>query len=227
VVNDKHCMLFPPFFIRILKLHPHFYPTCSPCLQSFSALRPSSAGLFLGIVSEVLPVLTTTMKLRHIFSNQSEQQTPHRERKYLSLIESPLEVEEKNPRTHAGERHQLNVQQSSKAENAPDTGTPLEYSDTINGNGSAKLDNQVAPLPPTSSQPNNPLQWSNNIDGGDGSTQQDEKPHESRREQRREQQPHFRAHHEASSIELFYDLFFVANLATFTTNYPIDGKACK
>lgn len=181
----------------------------------------------MGIVSEVLPVLTTTMKLRHIFSNQSEQQTPHRELKYLSLIESPLEVEEKKHRTHTGERHQLNVQQSSEAENAPDTGTPLEYPDTINGNGSAKLDNQVAPLLPTSSQPNNPLQWSNYLDGGDGSTQQDEKLHESRREQRREQQPHFRAHHEASSIELFYDLFFVANLATFTTNHPIDNKACK
>ncbi|KAL9616486.1 MAG: hypothetical protein Q9160_008654 [Pyrenula sp. 1 TL-2023] len=36
--------------------------------------------------------------------------------------------------------------------------------------------------------------------------------------------PHFKKHHEASSIELFYDLFFVANLATFTANAEIsDG----
>lgn len=35
-------------------------------------------------------------------------------------------------------------------------------------------------------------------------------------------EPKFRVHHEASSIELFYDLFFVANLATFTSNHPID-----
>lgn len=38
--------------------------------------------------------------------------------------------------------------------------------------------------------------------------------------------PHFKKHHEASSIELFYDLFFVANLATFTSNADIeDAKA--
>jgi low temperature requirement protein LtrA len=37
-------------------------------------------------------------------------------------------------------------------------------------------------------------------------------------------EPHFKVHHEASSIELFYDLFFVANLATFTANHPIDDK---
>ncbi|KAL9111309.1 MAG: hypothetical protein Q9227_004186 [Pyrenula ochraceoflavens] len=36
--------------------------------------------------------------------------------------------------------------------------------------------------------------------------------------------PKFKRHHEASSIELFYDLFFVANLATFTSNSEIaDG----
>ena len=33
--------------------------------------------------------------------------------------------------------------------------------------------------------------------------------------------PKFKKHHEASSIELFYDLFFVANLATFTANAEI------
>lgn len=32
----------------------------------------------------------------------------------------------------------------------------------------------------------------------------------------------FKHHHEATSIELFYDLFFVANLATFTANHEID-----
>jgi len=34
--------------------------------------------------------------------------------------------------------------------------------------------------------------------------------------------PMFKHHHEATSIELFYDLFFVANLATFTANHEID-----
>ena len=33
--------------------------------------------------------------------------------------------------------------------------------------------------------------------------------------------PHFRHRHESSTIELFYDLFFVANLATFTANHEI------
>jgi hypothetical protein len=33
--------------------------------------------------------------------------------------------------------------------------------------------------------------------------------------------PHFKHHHESSTVELFYDLFFVANLATFTVNHEI------
>ena len=33
--------------------------------------------------------------------------------------------------------------------------------------------------------------------------------------------PVFNEHHESSTIELFYDLFFVANLTTFTTNHEI------
>jgi hypothetical protein len=33
--------------------------------------------------------------------------------------------------------------------------------------------------------------------------------------------PHFKHHRESSTIELFYDLFFVANLATFTANHEI------
>jgi hypothetical protein len=36
--------------------------------------------------------------------------------------------------------------------------------------------------------------------------------------------PMFKHHHEATSIELFYDLFFVANLATFTANHEIDTR---
>jgi low temperature requirement protein LtrA len=40
--------------------------------------------------------------------------------------------------------------------------------------------------------------------------------------------PHWRHHHESSMIELFYDLFFVANLATFTANHEIvDSKSLK
>lgn len=34
-------------------------------------------------------------------------------------------------------------------------------------------------------------------------------------------QPIFKKHHESSTIELFYDLFFVANLTTFTANHEI------
>jgi hypothetical protein len=37
--------------------------------------------------------------------------------------------------------------------------------------------------------------------------------------------PMFKHHHEATSIELFYDLFFVANLATFTANHETDTRA--
>jgi hypothetical protein len=37
----------------------------------------------------------------------------------------------------------------------------------------------------------------------------------------------FEERHESSTVELFYDLFFVANLATYTANHEIvDGK-CK
>lgn len=35
--------------------------------------------------------------------------------------------------------------------------------------------------------------------------------------------PLFREHHEADSIELFSDLFFVANLATFTAHHAIEN----
>lgn len=36
--------------------------------------------------------------------------------------------------------------------------------------------------------------------------------------------PAFREREEASSIKLFYDLFFVANLTSFTTVHAIDDK---
>lgn len=38
--------------------------------------------------------------------------------------------------------------------------------------------------------------------------------------------PAFREREEASSIELFYDLFFVANLSSFTSAHPIDTSDC-
>lgn len=38
------------------------------------------------------------------------------------------------------------------------------------------------------------------------------------------EQPRFKVHHESSHIELFYDLFFVANLATFTANHPVNDR---
>jgi hypothetical protein len=34
--------------------------------------------------------------------------------------------------------------------------------------------------------------------------------------------PKFEHHHEAQPVELFYDLFFVANLTTFTANHNIN-----
>lgn len=39
--------------------------------------------------------------------------------------------------------------------------------------------------------------------------------------------PAFRGKEEASTIELFYDLFFVANLTSFTTVHAIDSKTSK
>jgi hypothetical protein len=39
--------------------------------------------------------------------------------------------------------------------------------------------------------------------------------------------PIFKEHHESSVVELFYDLFFVANLATFTANHEIVDNKCK
>jgi len=38
--------------------------------------------------------------------------------------------------------------------------------------------------------------------------------------------PSFKHHHESSTVELFYDLFFVANLATFTSNHEIVDAKC-
>lgn len=35
--------------------------------------------------------------------------------------------------------------------------------------------------------------------------------------------PIFRKHHESSTLELFYDLFIVANLTTFTANHKIEN----
>lgn len=37
----------------------------------------------------------------------------------------------------------------------------------------------------------------------------------------------YKQHHEASTIELFYDLFFVANLAYFTAMYQHTDAECK
>jgi hypothetical protein len=39
--------------------------------------------------------------------------------------------------------------------------------------------------------------------------------------------PMFKHHHEAQVIELFYDLFLVANLATFTANQEVDTRGSK
>ena len=39
--------------------------------------------------------------------------------------------------------------------------------------------------------------------------------------------PTFREREEATTIELFYDLFFVANLSSFTNNHPIDDSQSK
>jgi hypothetical protein len=37
----------------------------------------------------------------------------------------------------------------------------------------------------------------------------------------------FKRHSESSTIELFYDLFFVANLATFTANHEVVDGDCE
>lgn len=38
---------------------------------------------------------------------------------------------------------------------------------------------------------------------------------------------YFKPRHESTAIELFYDLFFVANLTVFTDNNEISDKACR
>ena len=43
----------------------------------------------------------------------------------------------------------------------------------------------------------------------------------------RDDTPAFREKEEASTIELFYDLFFVANLTSFTTAHAIDDRTSK
>jgi low temperature requirement protein LtrA len=40
------------------------------------------------------------------------------------------------------------------------------------------------------------------------------------------QSPAFHRHAEATTAELFYDLFFVANLTTFTANLEINDHNC-
>lgn len=44
---------------------------------------------------------------------------------------------------------------------------------------------------------------------------------------RRQEVPRFQQRHESSTIELFYDLFFVANLSSFSNNHEIVDKKSK
>ena len=56
----------------------------------------------------------------------------------------------------------------------------------------------------------------------------DESHHELHRSHSGPDEPVFREHHESSTVELFFDLFFVANLATFTANHEIvDSSSLK
>ena len=41
------------------------------------------------------------------------------------------------------------------------------------------------------------------------------------------EEPVLKRPHEASTIQLFFDLFFVANLTTFTSNHEIDNWNCE
>lgn len=43
----------------------------------------------------------------------------------------------------------------------------------------------------------------------------------------RQNRPSFRKKDEATTIELFYDLFFVANLTSFTSVHAIDSRSSK
>ena len=53
----------------------------------------------------------------------------------------------------------------------------------------------------------------------------EESQHDLHRSRTDHGEPVFREHHESSTVELFYDLFFVANLATFTANHEIVDTA--
>jgi len=49
---------------------------------------------------------------------------------------------------------------------------------------------------------------------------------ENRLHRNRSKIPIFKHHTESSTVELFYDLFFVANLSTFTSNHEILDATC-
>lgn len=55
----------------------------------------------------------------------------------------------------------------------------------------------------------------------EGIVEFEEGHHELHRSHSAPDEPLFREHHESSTVELFFDLFFVANLATFTANHEI------
>jgi hypothetical protein len=46
-------------------------------------------------------------------------------------------------------------------------------------------------------------------------------------DERLQDSPEFHRHAEATSIELFYDLFFVANLTTFTNVHEVNDHKCE
>jgi hypothetical protein len=56
----------------------------------------------------------------------------------------------------------------------------------------------------------------------------DESQHDRHQSHSAPDEPVFREHHESSTVELFFDLFFVANLASFTANHEIvDANSLK
>jgi hypothetical protein len=83
---------------------------------------------------------------------------------------------------------------------------PLKGVEEEHGHGHAP----VAPHPP--------LKHADSSDGSD-----DEHPEKGQEFDPHDHEPVLRYHHESPTIQLFYDLFFVANITTFTSQHEVSN----
>jgi low temperature requirement protein LtrA len=135
------------------------------------------------------------MKLRHLLSRQYTEESPSGRLQTLPWLKSPLEE---------------NQQQAFEFVNRIPGSDPKTVSSSDNG-----IAQSFVP----------PATVDFDLLGENQQPRQIRLPSHTVKHLHDDDEPKFRVHHEASSIELFYDLFFVANLATFTSNHPIDDPS--